>query len=690
MPTTICPGCNIQLQATVQFFELIVEGQKKIRQLWKEQLELEKKRKASENSTEPTEIEIQATRVQGEDGNIYMMITVPDKSELMYTEDNQLALRMEGLEKPRRKRGRPPKPKTNPEEILEVKLSEPESQKEEEPVVEMEDEAEDGRGRRRRRKIPSRYREEAVAGPEMERIFREQGVIDPEEEDSVDYDEQEDAAHSPGPRKEGATHGVIGHMETSEGYDLGQLVVVSKQRSKSSISSTSKVNGRGRKKGSTIISCEVCGKTFTNRSKLHVHRLDHKWNYECATCCEKFPDKESLDTHHASLGHEGIVVHEDKTETDEAVQSLEPIDMDGEEVDEMEEGCVTEGVEIDVEVSKCPQCTKSFLTKNNLEDHIRAVHEGLKPYNCTGCDKTFGFPNTLKLHIETMHKTNTLKSGGGCMCDICGKVLSHPSSVIYHKETEHNNGRRYVCNTCNKSFKHKQLLQRHQLVHSDQRPFVCNTCNSSFKTKANLMNHVATHTGEKKYFCDLCGQQFAHRTSLTLHNRWHTGEKPFHCKFKLHVKRHTGERPWKCEFCGKTFLHKDTWKCHVRRHRGERPFLCEFCQRGFTEQWALKKHLRIHTGEKPYSCDICGKAFSDCSNLTKHKKVHRGSSNELKDDEGEGVVWQLVQTEGEGEEEQTQHIIYVTYQNEGEDGEETEGEAQVQADDSQILQQIAQ
>lgn len=35
LPRTICPGCNIQLESTIQFFDLLVEGQKKIRELWK-------------------------------------------------------------------------------------------------------------------------------------------------------------------------------------------------------------------------------------------------------------------------------------------------------------------------------------------------------------------------------------------------------------------------------------------------------------------------------------------------------------------------------------------------------------------------------------------------------------------------------------------------------------------------------
>lgn len=38
------------------------------------QIENEKKKKAEEEAV-PTEIEVQATRIQGEDGNVYMMIS---------------------------------------------------------------------------------------------------------------------------------------------------------------------------------------------------------------------------------------------------------------------------------------------------------------------------------------------------------------------------------------------------------------------------------------------------------------------------------------------------------------------------------------------------------------------------------------------------------------------------------------
>lgn len=42
-PTVICPGCNIQLEATILFFDLIIAGQAKIRNLYNLQQEMAKR-----------------------------------------------------------------------------------------------------------------------------------------------------------------------------------------------------------------------------------------------------------------------------------------------------------------------------------------------------------------------------------------------------------------------------------------------------------------------------------------------------------------------------------------------------------------------------------------------------------------------------------------------------------------------
>ncbi|XP_025835234.1 zinc finger protein 436-like [Agrilus planipennis] len=363
--------------------------------------------------------------------------------------------------------------------------------------------------------------------------------------------------------------------------------------------------------------CEICGKEFLYYGRYENHKSLHEnGKFQCNSCIFRASNKISIERHHKVTGHNGLSQLQCESFKEEPQQDII-------------------NVEQETDDTNTPQ--------SNSTDTV-----GLK--ECS----------------EDSKEDSPQDASSKNSCEVCKKIFNHPSSLIYHREAEHNNGQRFVCIKCDKSFKHKQLLQRHQLVHSEERPYRCKQCDASFKTRANLINHMPIHTGEKKYFCSQCGQTFAHKTSLTLHIRWHSGQKPFQCdiclksfsqkgnlaehkrihtgekpyncehcnrkfttssQYKLHMKRHSGERPWRCEFCPKTFLHRDTWKCHTRRHKNEKPYQCEQCLKGFTEQCALKKHERLHTGEKPYVCEFCNRGFADCSNLAKHKRIHENEPN---------------------------------------------------------------
>ncbi|KAJ8968593.1 hypothetical protein NQ314_002259 [Rhamnusium bicolor] len=613
-PKLICPGCHIQLEATKSFMDLIIEGQIKLRDIYRTQQEIlqreEKQRQKLEEAlhTVNPNSSVETYTIHSDETGEKFLIQIFSDGPL-FTPDHELSLRTEGLEKPRRKRGRPPKqvPEPGSEENEEkFKYGEAEiAQKEEENEVYPDD--------------------KNLSGKELDKIFQEEGVIDETEPENTDV------------QVSNVVDEVIGRTETENGEDLGQPVIL--------------VRGKARS-----ISVKFAKGSFYIGVDYELHKKSHKIQYVCQEpgCGLENQDKMLVDEHQSETGHTGVSAVERFESVGGTLQFPESAD-----VVKMNELPATESSKTQF---RCEQCDKSFSCKQNMTVHNRVKHMQDKPFSCDKCNQKFSYSNSLKLHTLQHEKGEKLdKFESEYPCETCGKILQHPSSLLYHRETEHSNGRRFVCNKCNKSFKHRQLLQRHQLVHSDERPFHCQQCDASFKTHANLTNHEAVHTGNKKYICSQCGQKFAHRTSLTLHQRWHDGHKPYTCdvcqkafsqkgnlaehkrihtgekpyccdhcgksfttssQYNLHRKRHTGERPWVCEYCSKTFLHKDTFKTHVRRHLNDRPYKCKSCPRAFTEGWALKRHERTHSGERPYACEQCGKTFADSSNKSKHMRTH--------------------------------------------------------------------
>ncbi|KAJ8921027.1 hypothetical protein NQ315_015823 [Exocentrus adspersus] len=643
-PRFICPGCHIQLEATKSFMDLIVNGQAKLRELYRNQQEVlhreEKQRRKLEEvlHTVNPNSSVETYTIQSDETGEKFLIQIFSDGPL-FPPEHELPLRAEGLEKPRRKRGRPPK-----QVVEEVEAKADTNQPE---VAQQEEDSEtDADGRKRRKiKAPSRY-QGIVQGKELEMVFKEEGLTEDEDEG-----DGKDAEASVGSEE------VIGRIEMENGEELQAPVYINRPKFR--------MKSDYKKKNKKRYPCEICKREFLHFGRYKLHKKSHKMKYVCQEekCGTESLDKAVVEQHQSETGHTGINVVEIVESAGGTVQLPEGV---ADLINETETGSSTPSASS----YKCQDCNKTFICKQNLDVHRRAVHNQEKPFCCDKCDKKFSYANSLKLHMLRHEKDATDNPAKEYPCEQCGKVLHHPSSLIYHRETEHSNGRRFICNKCNKSFKHSQLLQRHQLVHSDERPFRCSECLASFKTHANLTNHEAVHTGEKKFVCNKCGQRFAHRTSLTLHQRWHegykphtcdvchksfsqkgnlaehkrihTGEKPYccdHCgrsfttssQFSLHRKRHTGEKPWTCSFCGKSFLHKDTFKTHVRRHLNDRPFSCKACGGAFTEAWALKRHERTHSGVKPYSCDICHKTFADNSNKRKHMRIHGCGRNQSDD-----------------------------------------------------------
>ncbi|EFX64592.1 hypothetical protein DAPPUDRAFT_118046, partial [Daphnia pulex] len=200
LPRQICLSCNQAVKDISTFFDVLTAGQRRLRELWKEQVETLKKEKKqlerAENCTDTINSDAE------------LILNLDDQP--LFDGNHTISLAMEGRKTPRRKPGRPRKPKPTEVEV-EFLISDNLQKSNEEPsatedIVDPEQalelmfkEAEEKRltsgelsRMRRRRRLPQRFPGE-VQGKELEAILKDEGVIEPEEEIEENLSEEEDA-----------------------------------------------------------------------------------------------------------------------------------------------------------------------------------------------------------------------------------------------------------------------------------------------------------------------------------------------------------------------------------------------------------------------------------------------------------------------------------------------------------------
>ncbi|XP_066443144.1 zinc finger protein 501-like isoform X2 [Eleutherodactylus coqui] len=222
----------------------------------------------------------------------------------------------------------------------------------------------------------------------------------------------------------------------------------------------------------------------------------------------------------------------------------------------------------------------------------------------------------------------------------CGDLSADPKEPSVNqsqiKQSKGNKkGKLFPSNKCEKYYKKKSNLSKHERIHRDENPFSCPECGKWFKKKSNLSIHKRIHRDERKFVCSECGKCFTTKSDLVKHERIHTGEKPFSClecgkcftwKSDLvkHQRIHTGEKPFSCSECGKCFTRKSDLVKHERIHTGKKPYSCSECAKCFTQRSNLVEHQKIHTGQRPFSCSECRRCFTRKSNLVEHLRIHTG------------------------------------------------------------------
>lgn len=176
-------------------------------------------------------------------------------------------------------------------------------------------------------------------------------------------------------------------------------------------------------------------------------------------------------------------------------------------------GGMPEGYE-NQETFSCHYCEKLFLKQSTLQNHLQRCHDeasrGLG--YCHICDQEFTEPKYLLHHYRSLHKTIPPSYEGKEQfpCEKCESVFFSKMALYNHDRKEHlkiktkrgqQGGTLPKCPHCEKTLSDERRLRDHIAnSHSEIRPYKCRSCGKGFGTKANQRYHERTVKGCKERF----------------------------------------------------------------------------------------------------------------------------------------------------------------------------------------------
>ncbi|XP_052368185.1 zinc finger protein 14-like isoform X4 [Oncorhynchus keta] len=461
------------------------------------------------------------------------------------------------------------------------------------------------------------------------------------------------------------------------------------------------------KRGPFRKTCPDCGRTFARATSFRRHQRshtqDHDYRFKCLKCAIGFKDIYDLKRHQQGVCEKNLSTLVDWENKEEIPQPSTSKSTNTSPLKTLSPSGLTQKRPLDTKT--CSLCRRFFTRTSDMARHMRS-HSKEHPFWCVNCDKRFKYSYDLKRHQRDLCKkvnqedlgqvgqnlsqqkgkpqpekdeSQSMGSTGSLgtdenpqpshkglsdskTCCVCGRILTRTSDMERHLKS-HSKERPFHCAICERSFKYKDTLKKHQeiLGHEgiledlgqsvDQQQAEVKTegCSSPLTTKENdtgtqITAATSVPTLKEPKPCTVCGKIFNRASGMAIHMRSHSEERPYQCvnceqrfKYMHGLKKHQRDICLKVnqeeasklvdqqqedatpEEAGELLATDDT-RAECKEEERKVVFKCDECDKEFKGSSSLRTHKRIHN---PFYCSDCGRIYPNSIAFDRHKLMHK-------------------------------------------------------------------